>query len=114
LWITALWINAAVFVQGMRIGNTSGAGEGEAPAESMRLGGSLALPAVLGAVAMPASYAGADWFHAIAVDWATPIAVAAAACYGAMAAPAMLWLIRGVQSRLMESSAAPSHESNHG
>jgi hypothetical protein len=99
LWITALWLNAAVLVQGVC----------GCPSRVRPLVAALA-----GAVATPAGYSAASQLHALAVGWSTPAAIAAAAVYGAIVAPAVLWLISRPNSRLSESPAAPSPESTHG
>jgi hypothetical protein len=99
LWITALWLNAAVFVQGLPAAGNSR---------------SLAIAAFAGAVCMPAAYALAAGLGAIYVAWRPAPALAAAAAYGAVMAPIAVWLIHGRPSRLTPSPTTASHESTHG
>ncbi len=98
LWITALWLNAAVLAQGVC----------GSPSRVRPL-----VAALVGALATPAAYSAASDLHAIAPGWSTPALLTAAAVYGAVLAPAVLWLIAGPRSRLIESPIAPSPESPH-
>ena len=99
LWITALWLNTAVFVQG-------------APAAGNSK--SLAVASLVGAILTPAGYAMAAGLGAIFVAWRPAPALAAAAAYGAVIAPLAVWLIHGRPSRLTPPPPHASHESTHG
>jgi hypothetical protein len=99
LWITALWLNAAVFVQGLPAAGNSR---------------SLVIAAIAGAVCVPAAYALAAGLGAIFVAWRPAPALTAAAAYGAMIAPLTVWLIHGRPSRLTPPPTTASHESSHG
>jgi hypothetical protein len=99
LWITALWLNAAVFVQGMpAVGNSK----------------SLAVASFLGAVLTPAGYALAAGLGAIYVAWRPAPAFVVAVAYGALITPIAVWLIQGRPSRLTPPPQHASHESTHG
>lgn len=98
LWITALWLNAAVFVQGL-----------PAAANSR----SYLVASVAGAVVLPASYALAAVLGVIYVAWRPAPALAAAAAYGALIAPIAVRLMQGRSSRLAHSPPHASHESPH-
>jgi hypothetical protein len=99
LWITALWLNTAVFLQG-------------APATATAK--SLAVAALSGAILTPAGYALAAWLGAIFVALQPGPALIAAAVYGALIGPVAVWLTHGRLSRLAPSPPHASHESNHG
>jgi hypothetical protein len=99
LWITALWLNATVFVQG---------------APSVGISKSLAVASLLGGVLTPAGYALAAGLGAIYVAWRPAPALLAAVAYGAVIAPLAVWLIHSSSSRLTPPPPHASHESTHG
>ena len=85
LWMTALWVNFALFV----------------PVGLRRLYGRWALAAALGAAGGPAAYWAGQRLGAL--EWSTPQAVGAVAVEWAAATPAIVWLSRQTDSgRRME------------
>lgn len=102
IWITALWVNAAVWLQGVALrerARPGGALDGEAP-HDVRLGPGLALAPLAGAIAIPASYAGAAALDALSVVWPWDRAAIVAAAYGAVATAAALGLMRASRTQL--------------
>lgn len=102
IWITALWVNAAVWLQGVAVGDRArppGRLGGESPRD-VATGPVIAGAALAGAIAIPASYAGAAALDALSVAWPWDRAAIVAACYGAVAAAAALGLMRASRTQL--------------